>query len=1007
MLQVHDQTKFHEDGTPKRKYELDELKDEVRMGFRASVGLVVFSTVVLLKNVFYGGDNTAGNARGQEVLAEQERGEARSRPTASDDATVDLQDSGRGAASGESEEPEPLARGFTPKVGGSGPLLIDFEVPRPGRGPLSSLMTNDNAPVGGTPAPLFFPLSEPPLPSFSRFGGPAYSEPASIGKDLPPGSNAGDDTDDPVKLANRRPYTTGYVSLGTLLMNTAIVFTWTDFLRRVMDPDGDELRLLNLAASSGKLIQNDDGTWRFAPDYGDSGYVTFTYRVSDGQEHVWQTAYLDLVAPRPKVIDGTNGDDVLIGTPEADTINALAGDDTIVGREDDDVIFGGDGNDRILAGDGNDVVYGGAGDDFILAGSGDDTVYGEDGDDTIYGEEGRDVLSGGDGNDFIDGGEGDDIIDGGAGNDFIYDGAGKDYVNGGGGNDTFKVSRGNDIYDGGTGKNTIDATDTTKSVNVVLAPSNYPSTATSNDAGDEEEGAVVPGSAPEHFFSSGENANIIDPGSTTNVVNVNLGLSSGYSPTAAATIGSSSPAPTPTTTTTTTSNASTTTSTSAPPANTAGWAIGEEIDQDQLFNIQNVITGSGDDDVTGNHGDNEITTNDGDDKVDGEGGDDKIDTGNGDDRIDAGSGNDTIDAGEGDDTVLGGKGNDTVDAGKGDDMVDAGSGKDTVEAGEGDDTIYAGSGDDAIDDGAGNDEVNAGSGNDIITVSAGDDDIDGGEGWDTFDARTSDADIIANLLEGIILSSETGNDTITRIEVVLTGSGDDDVCGDDERNEIRTGSGRDFVDDGDGDDRVDTGGGNDVIIISLGDDYLDGGDDFDILDASETTGDIYVDLMREFAFGVDFGRDTLRRIEGAFGGSGDDTFVADDEQNVFAGGDGNDTFVFLSSRYSRSGEGERDVILDFEVGDRLDLDGIADEFENSESDDFEGYSFRLISSSAEFSKPGELRLRYDDFEEAQAVIVLDGNTDDDEDIDFQIEFRGELDQLEELIAGLFERSGSN
>lgn len=58
-------------------------------------------------------------------------------------------------------------------------------------------------------------------------------------------------------------------------------------------------------------------------------------------------------------VDGTNGNDLILGTAGVDTLN---------GKNGDDCILGGDGND-ILAGDnGNDVLVGGPGDDTLDGG---------------------------------------------------------------------------------------------------------------------------------------------------------------------------------------------------------------------------------------------------------------------------------------------------------------------------------------------------------------------------------------------------------------------------------------------------------------------------------------------------------------------------------------------------------------------------------------------------------------------------------------------------------------
>ncbi|MFN6465131.1 MAG: beta strand repeat-containing protein [Nostoc sp. DedVER02] len=66
-------------------------------------------------------------------------------------------------------------------------------------------------------------------------------------------------------------------------------------------------------------------------------------------------------------IIGTNGDDSLFGSYEADTINGLAGNDTIIGgakyiSTGNDILIGGSGND-IIIGDANDTLTGGSGND--------------------------------------------------------------------------------------------------------------------------------------------------------------------------------------------------------------------------------------------------------------------------------------------------------------------------------------------------------------------------------------------------------------------------------------------------------------------------------------------------------------------------------------------------------------------------------------------------------------------------------------------------------------------
>lgn len=88
----------------------------------------------------------------------------------------------------------------------------------------------------------------------------------------------------------------------------------------------------------------------------------------------------------------TDGDDMLYGTPNGDTLDAGAGNDIALGVAGNDAILGGDGNDLIHGGDGDDVLDGGAGDDVIYGGWGADTLTGGTGHDQLFGEWGGDTY---------------------------------------------------------------------------------------------------------------------------------------------------------------------------------------------------------------------------------------------------------------------------------------------------------------------------------------------------------------------------------------------------------------------------------------------------------------------------------------------------------------------------------------------------------------------------------------------------------------------------------------
>ncbi|SFN63720.1 Hemolysin-type calcium-binding repeat-containing protein [Roseovarius lutimaris] len=159
--------------------------------------------------------------------------------------------------------------------------------------------------------------------------------------------------------------------------------------------------------------------------------------------------------PVALLLNGTPGDDVLLGAVLNDTLNGEAGNDRLEGRAGDDILNGGDGSDALLGGVGDDTLDGGAGDDNLAASDGNDVVNGGDGKDLIGGGVGDDILNGEDGNDFMGGGQDNDLMDGGLGNDVVNGGAGDDTISGGAGNDTMGASLGTDVVNGGEGNDDL------------------------------------------------------------------------------------------------------------------------------------------------------------------------------------------------------------------------------------------------------------------------------------------------------------------------------------------------------------------------------------------------------------------------------------------------------------------------------------------------------------------------------------------------------------------------
>jgi Ca2+-binding RTX toxin-like protein len=155
------------------------------------------------------------------------------------------------------------------------------------------------------------------------------------------------------------------------------------------------------------------------------------------------------------ILNGTEGDDTLIGDDRNEAITAFAGNDLIQGNGGDDLILGNQDSDDISGGDGNDAISGGGGDDRILGNAGSDALFGNKGNDIIDGGEDADLIHGGQGNDIIDGGEGNDELFGDLGNDLIRGGTKEDLIVGGDGDDSLQGGAGEDIILAGLGNDRV------------------------------------------------------------------------------------------------------------------------------------------------------------------------------------------------------------------------------------------------------------------------------------------------------------------------------------------------------------------------------------------------------------------------------------------------------------------------------------------------------------------------------------------------------------------------
>ena len=96
---------------------------------------------------------------------------------------------------------------------------------------------------------------------------------------------------------------------------------------------------------------------------------SFEYVLTDNSiginEIITTKATADIYYISGTTLNGTQGDDILVGAETSDVLFGGLGNDVLLGGLGDDTLWGGDGNDLLIGGKGNDILYGGSGQDIF------------------------------------------------------------------------------------------------------------------------------------------------------------------------------------------------------------------------------------------------------------------------------------------------------------------------------------------------------------------------------------------------------------------------------------------------------------------------------------------------------------------------------------------------------------------------------------------------------------------------------------------------------------------
>jgi Ca2+-binding RTX toxin-like protein len=301
-------------------------------------------------------------------------------------------------------------------------------------------------------------------------------------------------------------------------------------------------------------------------------------------------------------------------------------------------------------------------------------------------------------------------------------------------------------------------------------------------------------------------------------------------------------------------------------------------------------------------------------------------------------GDDTLVARHGWNILLGGEGNDqliacssfnTLSGGTGNDVLRAHGSWNLLLGGDGDDYLYALGNNNLLTGDAGNDTfqidhgssargntLNGGSGNDLFNIFGGSgNSVIGGFGNDTASYSGTMLGVQIDLSSGTAAGAEIGAGSLSTIENVIGGAGNDMLAGDTNANRLEGGEGNDTIKGGAGNDFLLGGSGTDTLsyadspgrvvvnlssftTISLGGEIVEPGtarDGFGTSDVVSGFENVLGSSFDDVLLGNEFAADRLE------GGAGNDELHQTGGADHLDGGPGTDRLVFDTGFPTASG----------------------------------------------------------------------------------------------------------